>query len=147
MLASFINKRKVRKISLFDAAFGRGQSPSSIASFSCSGPSEGQQSSLDLSTPSFFSVSEHNLQSSPRLFLDLTEESPDWFPHEILTGHMKRSDIDLPRHEELNVVLPKPEIKKVYILILCCLFLLTFLLRNSSCHPSHRRLRQILLPI
>lgn len=89
MLSSFINRRKVKKISLFDAALRR--TPSSTL---LEVQSDQESPRSKQGTPQFknhvpavtsLRASALHRQSSPKVHLDFTPSgSNDWFPQEIL---------------------------------------------------------------
>ena len=83
MLSSFINRRKVKKISLFDAALRR--APSLETQSDQENPRSKHWGSLSkASVPGVTSLRGHR-QSSPKVHLDFTPSgSNDWFPQEIL---------------------------------------------------------------
>jgi len=92
MLSSFINRRKVKKISLFDAALRRApSSPSSEIHSDRESPRSrqlppppGDQAQAVTALRS----SALNRQSSPKVHLDFTPSSSnDWFPQEILVPY------------------------------------------------------------
>ena len=92
MLSSFINRRKVKKISLFDAALRRAPSPPSLEIQSDQeGPRSKQWTLSKLPAPTVTSLRAsvlHRRQSSPKVHLDFTPSgSNDWFPQEILAPH------------------------------------------------------------
>ena len=89
MLSSFINRRKVKKISLFDAALRRAQSSPALdlqADQENQSPRPKQWSLSKPSVPVAASLraSAYRRQSSPKVHLDFTPSgSSDWFPQEI----------------------------------------------------------------
>jgi len=92
MLSSFINRRKVKKISLFDAAIRRpSSSPSLEVQSDHENPRSRQWGSFSKAqTPSTTSLRASALhrQSSPKVHLDFVPSgSNDWFPREILAPH------------------------------------------------------------
>lgn len=94
MLSSFINRRKVKKISLFDAALRRAQSSPSLDGQSDQENLRPKQWSVSKplapvapAAPNF-RASALRRQSSPKVHLDFTPScSNDWFPQEILAPH------------------------------------------------------------
>jgi len=97
MLSSFINRRKVKKISLFDAALGRAQSSPSLDGQSDQESPRPKQRNLSRSiAPAVpnLRASAFRRQSSPKVHLDFTPSgSSDWFPQEILAPHEEYSHI------------------------------------------------------
>jgi hypothetical protein len=92
MLSSFINRRKVRKISLFDAALRRAPSPpsSEIQSDHDNSRSKQSPSPPKAQAPSVTSLRSSALrrQSSPKVHLDfIPSSSNDWFPQEIFAPY------------------------------------------------------------
>ena len=95
MLSSFINRRKVKKISLFDAALRR--TPSSTPLEDQENPRSRQhtlQSKDHVSVVTTLRSSVLHRQSSPKVHLDfIPSRSSDWFPQDILApfdedGHL-----------------------------------------------------------
>ena len=92
MLSSFINRRKVKKISLFDAALRRApSSPSSEIHSVRESPRSRQLPSPpkpQASAVTALRSSALNRQSSPKVHLDfIPSSSNDWFPQEILAPY------------------------------------------------------------
>ena len=107
MLSSFINRRKVKKISLFDAALRRAQSSPTPEPQPDQGSPRPKQWSLSkpiaTAGPSF-RVSAFRRQSSPKVHLDFTPSgSNDWFPQEILAPHAEGSHLSVPPIPESRV--------------------------------------------
>ena len=122
MLSSFINRRKVKKISLFDAALRRAPSSPSLEiqsdhensrSKHWASLSKARASKVSSIRPSAL----HRQSSSPKVHLDFTPSSSnDWFPQEILAsydedGHLPFQPIPesstSSSHEDVMVIGPE----------------------------------------